>query len=433
MSSSTSKTPAITPRHTMRGHTHWVTGVVHLPCRRRIITCSVDRSLRLWDLESGTQIDGNTVASGSGSGDNNVRLWNVEARKVIVKWTGHTNDVSALCWSGDGNRVASGSWDGTARVWDVRSGKNVLRIKTGHKQVCAVMYSPDATKIATSGHYKNVVKIWNAKTVKLFKTLKHDHSVQSLAWTSDGEKLISGSIPIRIFDTTTWQQIAVLEGHKSIFVTAISLSRNDCLLASASWDHTARLWDLDTNLQVGPPLQHKDSLLSAALSADGKALVTGPGNGRDTTVHTWDVHAILKEVGLEDLLLIYTTIPSHGDPGIKHTSRFPISDKSFFEADATQCHDEFGDELPSRFFDGMEADVDSYPMSGVHPRFSASALLARLSSLFCRFRPEATELPQHSTPSGLHPRVLFARLSSLIHHFPPENDAPNELHQPSKQ
>ncbi|KAG2745890.1 hypothetical protein P692DRAFT_20836425 [Suillus brevipes Sb2] len=45
------KTSAITPRKTMRGHTDYVMGVAHLPGRQRIITCSMDGSLRLWDLQ----------------------------------------------------------------------------------------------------------------------------------------------------------------------------------------------------------------------------------------------------------------------------------------------------------------------------------------------------------------------------------------------
>ncbi|KIK43450.1 hypothetical protein CY34DRAFT_42616, partial [Suillus luteus UH-Slu-Lm8-n1] len=78
---------------------------------------------------------------------------------------------------------------------------------------------------------------------------------------------------IRIFDTATWQQIAVLKGH-TWFVTSISLSPNNRLFASASYDGTARLWNLDTNLPVGPPLHHDHRLRSAALSPDGKVLVT---------------------------------------------------------------------------------------------------------------------------------------------------------------
>jgi WD40 repeat protein len=102
--------------------------------------------------------------------------------------------------------------------------------------------------------------------------------------------------PVRIFDTATWEQIATLQGHR-IFVNAITLSQIDRLLATVS-DNTARLWNLDTNLPVGPPLQHKERVLCAALSADGTVLVTGG----DKDVYAWDIHAILNKGGLEDLL-----------------------------------------------------------------------------------------------------------------------------------
>jgi WD40 repeat protein len=122
-----------------------------------------------------------------------------------------------------------------------------------------------------------------------------------LAWTSDQEKLISGleNGLIRIFDTA-WQELAILEGHQNT-VYALSLSPNDRLLASASWDGTARLWNIDTNLQVGSPLQHEDAVNGAAMSSDGKLLVTGC---EDNNAPVWDVHTILKDVGLEDLLTI---------------------------------------------------------------------------------------------------------------------------------
>ncbi|KAG1797756.1 uncharacterized protein HD556DRAFT_1355098 [Suillus plorans] len=160
----------------------------------------------------------------------------------------------------------------------------------------------------------------------------------------------------------------------------------------------------------------------------------------------WDIHAILKEAGLEELLSIDTNIApknrieqeaseSQGDSRIERTSRSSLSDKSFLQADATRCHDEFGgvDELSPRFFDIMDAH-NSSPPGGARPHSSASVLTARLSSLFHHFRPdnaEATETSQPPTPSRLHPRLLFARLSSLIHRSSPENDALDELQQPS--
>ncbi|KAG2032336.1 WD40-repeat-containing domain protein [Suillus americanus] len=460
---------------TIRGHTDWVNGVVHLPGGRSFITCSWDGSLRLWDLESGTQIgedwrdennavrsmalspNGKTIASGSGGSDYNVRLWDVKTKKVISNWIGHTHVVCALCWSAGGKQVVSGSWDGTARIWNVKSGQTVLMIETGHNWVYAVMYSPDSSKIATGGDEENAVKIWDVKTGELLKTLEHDGMVCSLVWTSDRKKLIAGSYGrIRIFNTATWKQIAILEGHTN-WVTNISLSSNNRLLASASLDSTARLWNLKTNLQIGLPLQHEGVLWSATLSLDGQVLTTACDN---KNAYTRDVHTILKDAGLKKLLPNVTNIAqkdrlkqkvskerleqkapkerlkqkvSQDDSGSRHTPRSSLDDKSFLEADATQCHGQFGDvdELPSTFFDHMETDDDSSPMGGAHPE---NALLARFSSILRRFRPdngETTKLPQHSSPSAFHLHALLTRLLPLTHHSPPGSDAPNELQKSS--
>jgi len=331
------KTSGIKPCQTMRGHTGDVNWTVHLPDGQSIITCSNYGSLRRWDLESGAQIgddwrderneaevwcialspnsktvasesSGGTVASGStegtvasGSTEGTVRLWNVETEKVIAKWAGHTMIVRSLCWSADSEYVVSGSYDGMARVWNVKSGKTVLGPIKAHHDVNAVVYSPDMKMIATGGQNENGVKIWDATTGELLSTLKHEHLVFCLAWTSDQKKLISAAIgSIRIFDTATWQQIAILEDHKDT-VNALSLFRNDRLLASVGYDKTARLWNLDTNLPVGPPLKHDGNVRRAAISVDGHLLVTGCS---DTNMYIWDIHTILAEAGHEDLLSI---------------------------------------------------------------------------------------------------------------------------------
>jgi WD40 repeat protein len=178
---------AIRPYGKFEGHTDAIYGVVHLPGAQRIITCSLDSSLRVWNLQTGEQIgndwrdgesDVNTIALSldgkkvvSGSHDAAVRLWDVDTGKVIDKWTGHKHHVWSICWSRDGRRVVSGCDDGTVRVSDVESGKTVLVIETGLSSVDAVIYSPDMTMIATGGcnqlQEEDYLKIWDAKTGKL--------------------------------------------------------------------------------------------------------------------------------------------------------------------------------------------------------------------------------------------------------------------------
>jgi WD40 repeat protein len=324
------ETSAITHRQKFEGHAESVYGIIHLPGGQRIITCSSDGSLRVWNLKSGKQIgddwrdgdspvwsialspDGKKVVSGSDDGA--VRLWDTDTCKVIKKWTGHTERVMSVYWSRDSRRVLSGSDDGTARQWDVQSGKTIpepmeiilASIKAGHKVVWAVVYSPDTTLIATGGcdgpwtgePVESSVKIWDAKTGKLVVTLKgHTDAVRCLAWTEDGETLISGSwdFSIRTWDTTKWEQTVV---HTN-FVIAITISPNDRILASVSYDNTTRLWNLDNGQHISSPIQHAESVYCVSFSSGGKRLATGC---LDKNAYLWDVTAILREAGLDDLL-----------------------------------------------------------------------------------------------------------------------------------
>jgi WD40 repeat protein len=249
--------------------------------------------------------DGKKVVSGSE--DHVVRLWDIDTGKVIAKWTGHTETVNSVCWNQDVGRVVTGSGaDGTVRVWDVESGKTVLVIRTRFSRfwIGAVIYSPDATMIATSNHdgSKEFIKIWDANTGKLVTNLKgHEEKVTCLAWTVDGRMLISGSFDnsIRTWDAATWQQITVLTGHTN-YVFGIAISPNGCILASASWDQTARLWNLENGQPIGLPLQHQRDVNCVSFSTDGELLVTGCD---DQNAYTWDISVIVREAGLDKLLL----------------------------------------------------------------------------------------------------------------------------------
>jgi WD40 repeat protein len=268
-----------------------------LPLRggQRIIICSWYYSIRVWDLETSTQVgeewedkdygvqtivlspDSKKVASGSRDGT--VKLWNIDTGKVIKTWTGHTKKVMTVSWSPDGGRVVSGSLGGTFRVWDVESGKTILGpINTG-KDVRAVCYSPDAKMIATVTD-RDELKVWDAiNTGELLKTFKGRFSSLACAWTSRMENRKSiqpHGLNLTCAGTST-----------------ISLSPNDRILASTSYlDKTAKLWNPDTNQPIGTPLRHPDRVRTANFSADGKFLVT---SCLDRHIYTWDVSAIVKE------------------------------------------------------------------------------------------------------------------------------------------
>ena len=312
-------TQPIRPCEKFEGHDHWVWGVIHLPDGQRIMTCSQDGSLGIWNLQTGERIanwrdggsavktialsaDGKRVASGSYDGL--VRLWNIEKGMATGKWTGHTHIVETVCWDRHDKRVLSGSRDGTARVWSVESEKTIVEIKTGLIHVWAAIFSPDMTMIATAGHNidDELIKIWDANTGEKLASIgfgRKGNNVYCLAWTSDGTTLVSGSDDrlIRTWNTFTWEQIAVLTAHTED-VNSIAISPNGRILASTSWDNTARLWNLENGQSIGgSPFQRTTRWLNCvSFSTNGNLLAAGCD---DNNAYTWDISTVVQEAGLD--------------------------------------------------------------------------------------------------------------------------------------
>ena len=59
--------------------------------------------------------DGNRVLTGSL--DKNVRLWNVETGALLHTYEGHAGSIAKVSLSKNGRYAASGSWDHSVRLW----------------------------------------------------------------------------------------------------------------------------------------------------------------------------------------------------------------------------------------------------------------------------------------------------------------------------
>jgi WD40 repeat protein len=61
--------------------------------------------------------DSKTLASGSA--DKTIKLWNLETGKQIRTLNGHSEGVMSVSFSPDGKTLAPGSWDKTIKLWNL--------------------------------------------------------------------------------------------------------------------------------------------------------------------------------------------------------------------------------------------------------------------------------------------------------------------------
>ena len=81
----------------------------------------------------------------------------------------------SVAFDPQGGTLASGSDDNTVKLWEARSGK-LLRTLEGHQSsVCSVAFDPQGGTLA-SGSDDNTVKLWEARSGKLLRTLEGHQS-----------------------------------------------------------------------------------------------------------------------------------------------------------------------------------------------------------------------------------------------------------------
>ncbi|HMX26892.1 MAG TPA: protein kinase, partial [Blastocatellia bacterium] len=227
------------------------------------------------------------------------------------------------------------SEDGTIAAWELATGKLLYTLKTAGPVTTFGVIPKHKRLIIGVGN--NRVEFWDMATQRLISafdepiqpnmaiTEKMDNGVYLRAgerllkvrdWRT-GRELSSfeldqpfgGSVTLQdkrfftfdassevgITDLLTGRRIAELKGHREL-VYHLGLSPDGAMAATASADHTLRLWNLQTYQQLAVIPAHEREVTSANFSDDGRKLIS---TGRDHTAKTWDVASLLVADTLE--------------------------------------------------------------------------------------------------------------------------------------
>ena len=174
----------------------------------------------------------------------------------------------------------------TAQDYQRRGLPEGATLRLGKGTVSMMAYSPEGTLLAAAGS----LGIWLYDTAtydEVALLTGHTGAVLSVAFSPDGGTLASGSedATIKLWDVATGDTRHTLTEHMH-GIHSVAFSPDGKTLASGSWGDTIRVWDVATGERLNTLTEHTDGVQSVVFSPDGRTLASGSW---DDTVRLWDV------------------------------------------------------------------------------------------------------------------------------------------------
>ncbi len=332
-----------------RGHAQAVTpgGVDRVG--RHMVTGSADGTARIWDLRQPARVvslpvndmhqstvhavavSPNARYGVTGDDSGNLIVWDITAdRPLGLSLKGHTGEIRALVFNGDGSRLVSISTDRTARVWRMNSkDPNEGVVELPHRdEVIGVALSGDGRRLLTGT--LSAAVLWDLSSDKPGEGRRfagHEDDITAVALGPSGRWAATGSADHRalLYDLRAKGAPAFkLRGHEET-IRVMAFHPRGKWLATGGGDKTIRLWDLasdypDENARVLSG--HEQGINDLVWSLDGRWLVSASNDG---TVRLWDSRKPFEQMveqaivleGHRGVIRQVGLVPGDGDRGLR--------------------------------------------------------------------------------------------------------------------
>lgn len=306
--------------------------IMMTPDRKALISVSSDKTIRLWDVETGDLIntirgqigegrqgmlyagaispDGQIVAVGGygfGVGKSYIHLFHLQTGKQVGLLKGHSNTIHALAFSQDGKWLASSSHDQTIRIWQISSlnsspdkmeYREVALLKGHRGPVYDVAFSPDGTKLV-SASLDGTLRLWefpqdlpdaeNLEGIKYTEMTQHSAEAYCVAYAPNGKHIISGGFDRKILLWDEQGQFIKEIDELPYFVTVVSFSADSQkIVASDQSGRSVEIYAIPTGEKITTFTKHNNTVRSAIFCRNDLVATAG---GHDNAVYLWDVNS----------------------------------------------------------------------------------------------------------------------------------------------
>ncbi|XP_053693465.1 PH-interacting protein [Sabethes cyaneus] len=278
----------------------------------------------------------------AGSLDRILRVWDLQFGGPIAVLSGHTGMITSVnfCPSpkADLRYLVTTSTDGSVAFWEysTRSGKASFnakpvmyheKLRPGQAQMICASFSPGGIFLAagSADHHVRVYLMGEDGPKRILETESHSDTVDSIQWAHSGLKFISGSKDgtalIWHFETQQWKSTRLVmterlpscpapspEENSKPKVTMVSWDNTDDWVITAVNDFTIKIWNARTGKLHKVLRGHTNEIyVLESHQKDSGVLLSA---GHDGQLFIWD---IVRGVSLANFL---NHIEGQGDGGI---------------------------------------------------------------------------------------------------------------------